>query len=146
MLAADSPVGRTSAVENHNPPALGSREAPQEVRANLVSPTAMVRWNSELREAGPQGGDQRQVASNSMAAPGAPSSASAAGTESSPRIPLYSDDDWIWPGYIPFPGVTAIVGSVAAPISLVAAKVAATVSSGGAWPDSDAAGAARASG
>ena len=136
LLAAASPVGRTSAVENHNPPALGSRETPQEVQGEPGVADGDGSVDSELREAGPQGGDQRHVASNSTAAPGAPSSASAAGTESSPRMPLYSDDEWIWPGYIPFPGVTAIVGSVAAPISLVAAKVAATVSSRWGWPDS----------
>ncbi len=136
LLAADSPVGRTSAGENHNPPVVGSRETPQAVQGESGVADGDGSVDSELREAGPQGGDQRQVASNSTAAPGAPSSASAAGTESSPRMPLYKNDEWIWPGYIPFPGVTAIVGSVAAPISLVAAKVAATVSSGGwSWPD-----------
>jgi hypothetical protein len=74
------------------------------------------------------------VASTSTAAPGAPSSASAAGTESSPRAPLYKGEEWIWPGYIPLPGLTVILGSFKAATTLVAIKVAATVSAGGAWP------------
>ena len=46
-----------------------------------------------------------------------------------------SGDRWLWPGYIPTPGVTVIVGSFNAPTTLVAIKVAAIVSTGSAWPD-----------
>ena len=112
-----------------------SRETPQEVQGEPGVADGDGSVVSELHEAGPQGGDQRQVASNLTAAPGAPSSASAAGTDSSPRIPLYRSDEWIWPGYIPSPGVTAIVGGINAPTTLVAIKIAATVAAGGAWPD-----------
>jgi len=49
--------------------------------------------------------------------------------------PATDSNNWIWPGYIPVPGVTAIVGSVNAPIVLVGIKVAATVIAGGRWPN-----------
>jgi hypothetical protein len=59
----------------------------------------------------------------------------AAGAPGSRRIPHYNRDEWTWPGYIPTPGVTVMVGSIKAATSLVAIKIAATVASGSAWPD-----------
>jgi AAA domain len=132
-LAADLPFGRTSATELHNPPELGSGDTAQFQGEPAVA-DADGAVGPELPETA-RGEDQSHAASTSTAAPGAPSGASAASAESSPRAPYYSSDEWIWPGYIPTPGVTAIVGGIKAATTLVAIKVAATVASGGAWPD-----------
>ena len=133
LLAADSPVGRGSAIERHNPPEMDSGDTSQQVQGEPVVTDADGAVASELPETA-RGGDQRHVASTT-APSGAPSSASAAGTESSPRMPHYSRDEWVWPGYAPLRGVTAIVGGITAATSLVAIKIAATVSAGGRWPD-----------
>jgi hypothetical protein len=50
-------------------------------------------------------------------------------------MPCYSRDEWIWPGYVPLRRVTAIVGGIKATTTLVAIKMAATVLTGGRWPD-----------
>ena len=44
LLAAASPVGRTSAVEKHNPPKWVPTTPRRRFRAKLLSPTPMVRW------------------------------------------------------------------------------------------------------
>jgi hypothetical protein len=124
LLAAVSAIGRTSATETHSAPEAGDTSQQTQVDPAVADGDGSV--DSELPAAGPQGG---------TAAPGTPSSASAAGAETSPRMPLYTSDEWIWPGYIPTPGVTAIVGGINAPTTLVTIKIAATVASGRKWPD-----------
>lgn len=131
LFAAASPVGRTSAVEKQNPPKGADDTSQFQVEAIVADADGSVA--PQLPAAGPQGGDQTQVASTWTAPSGAPSGGSAA--ERSSPIPRYGKDQWIWPGYIPSPGVTAIVGSIKAATSLVAMKVAATVASGSAWPN-----------
>jgi hypothetical protein len=77
----------------------------------------------------PEAGQAQSVSSEPPASTPEPTMASV--MESSPSG---SGDRWLWPGYIPASGVTAIVGSFNGPTTLVVVEVAATVSSGGAWP------------
>ncbi len=103
LLAAHSPFGRGSAIERHNPPKMDSGDTSQQVQGETVVTDADGAVAPELPETA-RGGDQRHAASTT-APSGAPTSASAAGTESSPRMPYYSRDEWVWPGYIPSQGV-----------------------------------------